>query len=165
MSRRAQILIALQTLFFGRVVGQVIATLVEPRWLPAPVHWFSGTLPYPVLLPAQILLLMFMSLVTYDAVRRAGYWHVERERTRRILRRAAAVYFAANLLRYVLTMALAPELRWTGHAIPIAFHFVLASYVLALSLNAGRERVEPAPPIRCNAPLRAGTMATRTTAR
>jgi len=140
MSARAALLIALQTLFFGRVVGQVVATLAEPAWLPAPVHWFSGALPYPVLLPAQIVLLMFMSIITYDALRQAGYWHVESQRARRVLRRVAWAYFAINALRYALTMAFVPELRWTGHAIPIVFHFVLASYVLVLSLDGRTAR-------------------------
>ncbi len=131
---RTKCLVILQTLFFGRVLGQIAATLAGPVWLPEAKYWFSGALPYPVLLPAQILLLMFMSLVTYDACRGSGFWHVSRVTTRTVLRNIAYAYFAINVLRYVITMALVPELRWTGHAIPIAFHFVLASYILVLSL-------------------------------
>ena len=52
-------LTALQTLFLGRVLGQILVILTVPAWLPSPEHWYSGLLPYPVLLPAQILLLMF----------------------------------------------------------------------------------------------------------
>lgn len=140
MNPRARWLLVLQALFLGRVLGQVVATLAGPAWLPAPVHWFSGALPYHWLLPAQILLLMLMTAVTGDAVRGAGFWHVERPRTRRVLRLAAYAYFAVNAARWVLTMLLAPELRWTGHAIPITFHFVLASYVYVLSLDAEARR-------------------------
>lgn len=143
MSARASLLVLLHALFFARVLGQILATLVAPGWLPAAVHWFSGALPYHLLLPAQILLLMFMTMVTLDGVREAGYWHVERARTRRILRRVAWVYYAAIVLRYALTMWLVPELRWHGHGIPIAFHFVLASYVFVLSTQ-GRSRGYPA---------------------
>ena len=135
MNERATALVVLQTMFFGRVIGQVVATLAEPSWLPAPVHWFSGALPYPVLLPLQILLLMFMTVVTNDALRETGYWHVQRPRTKRILRYVAWSYVAVNCLRYLLTMAFVPDLRWTGHAIPIAFHFVLAGYILVLSFD------------------------------
>ncbi len=139
MTRPAVWLTVLQALFLGRVLGQVEVVLAAPPWLPAAEHWQSGLLPYPLLLPAQILLLMFMSLVTYDAWRRSGLWFPRQARTRRVLRIAAYVYYTAVLLRYALTMALVPELRWLGHAIPIAFHAVLASYVLVLSLPAEAE--------------------------
>jgi hypothetical protein len=43
--------------------------------------------------------------------------------------------------RWVLTMALVPELRWFGHAIPITFHFVLAGWLwtYARFLRGGAE--------------------------
>ena len=134
MTTHAILLLGLQALFLGRVLGQILVVLDAAPWLPSLEHWYSGLLPYPVLLPAQILLLMFMSLVTYDACRRRGFWYVEKEATRKTLRVLAIVYFVAMILRYALTMAFVPELRWHGHAIPIAFHFVLAGYVLVLSL-------------------------------
>ena len=138
MHRRAISLAILQTLFFGRVLGQILAELVAPPWLPSVEHWQSGLLPYPVLLAAQILILMFMSLVTYDTFRQDGLWHVRKNKTKRILRRVAYLYMATMALRYVLTMTLIPELRWFGHTIPIAFHFLLASYILTLGLPAHR---------------------------
>ncbi len=138
MYRRAISLTILQTLFLGRVLGQILAELAAPPWLPSVEHWHSGLLPYPVLLPVQILILMFMSLVTYDTFRRDGLWYVRKSKTKRILRRVAYLYMAAMALRYVLTMWLLPELRWFGHTIPIAFHFVLASYILILGLPAQR---------------------------
>ena len=144
----AKALLVLQSMFLARVLGQIVATLAGPAWLPEAKYWFSGALPYPLLLPAQIVLLMYMSLVTYDAWRREGYWYVSRPATQSILRKIAVVYFAAMVLRYVVTMALVPELRWTGHAIPIFFHFVLATYILVLSLpekeNATRTEIRPA---------------------
>ena len=138
MYGRAICLAILQTLFLGRVFGQILAVLAAPLWLPSVEHWHSGLLPYPVLLPAQILILMFMSLVTYDTFRQNGVWYVRKRRTKRILRCVAYLYMAAMALRYVLTMALVPELRWFGQAIPITFHFVLASYILVLGLQAER---------------------------
>lgn len=138
MYRRAIYLTILETLFFGRVLGQIVAELTAPAWLPSVEHWQSGLLPYPVLLAAQILILMFMTLVTYDTFRRNGVWYVHKWKTKRILSRVAYLYMAAMALRYALTMALLPELRWFGHTIPIAFHFVLASYILILGLPAQR---------------------------
>lgn len=134
MNSRATLLIILQTAFLARVIGQIVVMLVEPAWLPGPEHWFSGILPYVFLLPAQILLLMFMTIITYDAVRHDGYWHVVEDKTRKILRVVAAFYFISMLARYAVTMLLVPELRWFGHTIPIFFHFVLAGYILVLGV-------------------------------
>lgn len=138
MNTHAKFLLVLQALFLGRVLGQVLVVLIEPTWLPALGHWYSGLLPYHILLPAQIMLLMLMSLVSYDACRRDGYWHVSKASTRKTLRVIAIVYFAVMILRYVLTMVFVPELRWLGHTIPIFFHFVLASYLLVLSMLAAQ---------------------------
>jgi hypothetical protein len=88
---------------------------------------------------AQILILMFMSLVTYDAFRKNGIWFVRRSRTKRVLRRVAYLYMAALGLRYVLSMVLVPDLRWFGQTIPIVFHFVLASYILVLGSRSRRQ--------------------------
>ena len=140
MSTRAKLLIVLQAAFFCRVLGQILVLLVAPPWLPSLEHWMSGALPYHVLLPGQTLLLMWMTVITYDAVREDGYWHPTRQATRETLRVLAAVYFIAIVMRYVLTMAYLPELRWLGHAIPIAFHFVLASYLLVLGTDTSPGR-------------------------
>ena len=59
----------------------------------------------------------------------------------------ARVYACAIVARYVLTMAFVPELRWFGHAIPIAFHCVLAAWVGALSVALAPARgTRPQPP-------------------
>ena len=145
MSTHAVWLIGLQTMFLGRVFGQILVVLVAPSWLPSLEHWYSGGLPNHLLLPAQILLLMFMSMVTYDACRQEGYWHVCKARTRRVLRVIAYVYVAAMILRYVLTMTFVPDLRWLGHLIPIFFHCVLASYILVLSLPAPEQNLTQRP--------------------
>jgi len=146
VNARAAVLLALQLAFLGRVLGQVLVTLVAPGWLPPAEYWYSGLLPYHLLLPAQILLLMFMSLVTYDAWRGDGYWHVTSDRIRRRLRAIAAVYAAAMVVRYALTMLFVPELRWFGHGIPIAFHLVLAGYLYVLSRPAVRSESRGSEP-------------------
>ncbi len=124
----------LQGLFLMRVLGQVYVGLYSPDWLPPWSEWHSGLLPYSLLLPAQLLLLMWMTVISYDNTRRAGQFHVESARMRRRLRWIAALYAGVMLLRYVATMALEPEMRWLHGTIPIAFHFVLAAYIAALTL-------------------------------
>ena len=39
-------------LFMFRVLGQVYVALYAPRWLPPMGEWYSGLLPYYLLLPA-----------------------------------------------------------------------------------------------------------------
>jgi hypothetical protein len=135
VSLRPVLLWSLQGLFMLRVLGQVYVGLYAPAWLPPWPEWYSGLLPYPLLLPAQILLLMWMTMISYDNTRRTGCFHVESERIRRRLRWLAAIYAGIMAMRYVLTMALAAEMRWLHGTIPIAFHFVLAGYIAALTLT------------------------------
>lgn len=130
------ILWVLQGLFLLRVLGQVYVGLYAPAWLPPWPEWYSGLLPYPLLLPAQVLLLMWMTMISYDNTRGAGRFCVESARVRRRLRWFAVLYAAVMAVRYVLTMALAPEMRWLHGTIPIVFHWVLASYIAALTLPA-----------------------------
>ena len=134
MSPKPVLLWTLQGLFLVRVLGQVYVGLYAPAWLPPWSEWYSGLLPYPLLLPAQILLLMWMTMISYDNTRRGGPFHVQSERVKRRLRWLAAVYAGIMAARYVLTMVLAPEMRWLHGTIPIAFHFVLAGYITALTL-------------------------------
>ena len=149
MNKQARWLVILQTMFLGRVLGQVWVVLIEPSWLPPIDRWYSGLLPYYLLLPAQILLLMLMSLVSYDALRQQGFWHVQKASTKKVLRVLALVYFLIMVSRYALTMAFVPELRWFGHAIPIFFHFVLAGYLLVLGLPVPRPVASAAPSSSC----------------
>ena len=116
-------------LFFLRVVGQIIVALYGPSWLPPMAHWYSGLVPYPLLLPIQILILMLMPLMIYDFALQAGAFHVERPSIRARFTRFSIVYFLAMIARYVVTMALHPERRWLVGAIPIALHLVLASFI------------------------------------
>ena len=133
MNRRALTLAILQAMFLARVLGQVLVLTVAPGWLPAEQYWYSGFLPYSLLLPAQLAILVLMTAHTVDAWRLQGRWHVTQINTRQSLRLLAMFYAGAMLLRYVLTMTYVPELRWFGHAIPIFFHLVLAAYLYTLA--------------------------------
>lgn len=126
-------LVVLPCLFAGRVLGQLAALVWSPSFLPPYNRWDSDALPYPLLLTLQLVLLAFQARVAVDLWLRRGVFARERPRAARILARLAAVYCAVIVARYALTMAFVPELRWFGHAIPIAFHFVLAGWVWALA--------------------------------
>lgn len=119
--------------FLGRVLGQVMAALYAPPWLPPMEEWYSGLLPYPVLLPIQILILGLQLEISRQLWRGRGPLTEVRPRLGAGLQWLSLVYFLAMVARYVVTMTLFPERRWLGGAIPIFFHWVLAAYLYLLS--------------------------------
>ena len=119
-------------LFVLRVVGQALVGLGEASFLPPFERWYSGLLPYWLLLPAQIALIVLMLKIVADFARRDGYFVCLKPRTGIILQVLAGIYALSMVVRYVLTMALHAELRWFTGTIPIWFHFVLAAFVFTL---------------------------------
>lgn len=137
--RRLAVLWLCIALFLLRVVGQIEAMLVAPTWLPPMADWYSGMLPYPVLLPAQILLLMIMvALVGAQAHGRvcasaSGLWQCR-------VRMLALIYFAAMVVRLLVQLARGAQDAIAAGGIPIAFHWILALFLLVLARaeNTGR---------------------------
>lgn len=58
--QKMTILTLLLTLFMARVVGQLLVVLFQPRWLPPMKDWYSGLVAYPLLLPAQLAIIVLM---------------------------------------------------------------------------------------------------------
>ena len=94
-------------------------------------HWYSGLLPYPLLLPAQLAIVGVQAVVCAQFIRGRGAFVVPRRRdVGRALIGLAAVYAGGMVLRYALTMTWYPERRWLGPGtIPSAFHIVLAIFI------------------------------------
>ena len=130
--RYAVVLGVLAFAFFLRVLGQVLVAFFQVDFLPPMIEWYSGLLPYPVLLPIQILILIVQAKVSLDIWRDSGFFALHRPRAGKILRWLSFVYFAGMVLRYVLTMSLYPERWWFRGTIPIFFHCVLAVYLFVL---------------------------------
>jgi hypothetical protein len=124
--------------FLGRVAGQLIVLLRSPTWLPPMQEWYSGLVPYPLLLASQTAILGLQARVSWDLWRGQGYFSRRRPRIGPWLRRFAGLYFAVMLARYVIVMALQPEQRWFGGTIPIFFHWVLAAYLFVWSRHHER---------------------------
>jgi hypothetical protein len=116
-------------LFFARVVAQIEVWLVEPTWLPEADAWYSGLLPYPLLLPAQIALLMFMTVLALRG-------RISSPRVAVVVRGFALCYFAMMAVRLALTLARHGSLFYLKGAIPVAFHWVLALFALLLARPA-----------------------------
>jgi hypothetical protein len=123
-------LLALLTLLIAlRVLGQSLVAFFGVTWLPAMPQWFSGLIPYPTLLIIQLFMLVLMVKIAREVWRGGGFYGQRRPHWSPFLIKFSAVYGAAMILRYALTMALHPDLRWFGHVIPIVFHFVLAGFI------------------------------------
>jgi hypothetical protein len=124
------LLLALLTALFAcRVLGQALAASAGVSWLPPMPQWFSGVIPYPALLIIQLLLLCLMLKITRDIWRGNGTFAVVRTGWPGFLIKFSAVYAALMVLRYIFSMILYPDMRWTAGIIPIIFHFVLAGFI------------------------------------
>ena len=120
----AVVLSTLTLLFAARVAGQVLVAFLGVPWLPPMERWYSGLLPYPILLPIQLAILAGQA--TLDIAVWAGRASFVRPRpqTARALRWLSYAYAASMVIRYALTRS---------HLIPVAFHLVLAAYLFTLA--------------------------------
>ncbi len=125
-------LVILTGLFLARVLGQALVAFFDVPFLPPMTEWYSGLLPYPILLPVQIVMLVVMGKIDTDVARGIGAFARRRSAVGRVLRWSSYVYAGGMVLRYVLTMTWHPERRWLSGTIPIVFHWVLAGYVWTL---------------------------------
>jgi len=123
-------------LFAARVVGQLEALLVAPGWLPDMDAWYSGLLPYPLLLPAQIAILMLMSIVAWNRRVRTGAFARANPRGAGALRIFAGLYFIVMAVRLGVNVIDNGADFWRNGAIPVAFHWVLALFVLVAGRDA-----------------------------
>lgn len=117
-------------LFAVRVIGQFETLVRAPDWLPSMDAWYSGLMPYYLLLPVQILLLMIMAVVAWNPRIRSGDFEAANPRAARAMRTFAYLYLAAMVLRLAVNLAENGAEFWRHGAIPVAFHWVLALFLL-----------------------------------
>jgi hypothetical protein len=118
--------------FLLRVCGQLLVAFFGVTFLPPMSQWYSGLVPYAVLLPIQIVILLLQAKVSLDIWRSNGFFARRRPYAGRALCWFSYIYFIAMVVRYVLTMYLYPQRRWFAGTIPIFFHWVLAAYLFVL---------------------------------
>ena len=138
--RDAAAFLALFTLLFMvRILGQVLVVNRQRSWLPPMDGENWNLVPYRILLPAQLTILIFMAFVIVGVAAELPPFGARRRSVGLILIVLSAVYAGVMALRYVVRMARRPEQRWFGGAIPIVFHMVLASFLLTWGrFHAGR---------------------------
>ena len=134
---RTVVLWLLMVVFLLRVYGQAQVAIYEPAYLPPMGDWYSGLVPYPLLLFIQILILMLMTVINYDHTRQNGPFIDLCHRWRRPVRCFAAIYLTAMVVRFVLHLNFYSG--WTG-TLPIFMHWMLAAYLFVLTMNGGDVR-------------------------
>ena len=112
-------------LFAVRVVAQIGVIAFRPAWLPPPGAW--NLLPYPLLLPLQLVLIGLIATIIDGRV-------APGPDLAHALVVFAFAYWTAMGTRYALRMARRPDQRWFGGAVPIVFHCVLAAFVFVLGV-------------------------------
>jgi hypothetical protein len=130
--RYAVILATCTVLFVLRVAGQILVALREVPFLPPFGEWYSGLMPYWMLLPVQLVMIVGMVWIVRDFVGGHGFFVALKARTGTILMVLACLYAGSMVVRYIVTMWLHPELRWFTGTIPIWFHLVLATFLFTL---------------------------------
>jgi len=128
--RLARFFWILMLLFCLRVLGQMLVAFGGVTFLPPMEAWYSGLIPYPVLLPLQLLIIGLLAKVCCDFTRGQGFFVRPRPAFRSGALYFGYAYLLAMILRYVIHMGLHPEARWLGGTIPIFFHWVLACFVI-----------------------------------
>jgi hypothetical protein len=118
-------------LFMARVIGQIYLGIYGNigilYYLPQWEYWYSGALPYPILLVSQILIIQFLTLMAYDFSRQNGFFFIESPKIQWIVRFLAILYFTSMVVRAI----------WfdENHFIPIIFHCVLALFLFIYSFS------------------------------
>lgn len=123
----AAYLLVFSVLFLIRVAGQLLVVLRAPSWLPPMHQWHL--MPYRLLLPSQIGILVLMASIELSLVRGWRPLAETHPAFGRFLIGFSFVYAAVMAVRYAVRMYRRPGERWFGGAIPIVFHFVLAAFL------------------------------------
>jgi hypothetical protein len=132
-------------IFLARVLGQIEVLLLAPRWLPPFPAWESGLIPYPALLPLQILVIAWMAAIASDHSRGSGPMWVESLRVRKRLNGFAAVYASVMLVRLAVTAARPPHSVLERGLIPVLAHWDLAGFIALVARTPTSSKKEGSP--------------------
>ena len=142
----------LSAVFAARVLGQLLVAVFAVDFLPPMDAWYSGLIPYPMLLATQLVIAGLQLEISRELWVGRGAVSVPRPVLGQALAWASLVYFLTMVARYLVTHVLLPEAGRLGDTIPIVFHWVLAAYLWILSRHLrgrpffGHARLEPTHP-------------------
>lgn len=122
-----QYLIVLGLVFFFRVVAQFIQAFNLAGFLPAFSAWHSGSIPYPLLLGSQLIIVFILVRTT---------WELYKDRVTPRYKKGKALlifggaYLVLMLIRLLLGLFFLSNHSWFGAIIPAVFHMVLALFII-----------------------------------
>lgn len=114
----------LLALFVLRVAGQAMVAFFDVTWLPPMERWYSGLVPYGLLLPAQLAIIVVMAKISADFTRGRGFFVRPRRFFASYWLWFGWIYLAGMGLRFAIK----------GPSIPVVFHWVLAAFIIAVGL-------------------------------
>ena len=114
-------------LFTVRVLAQPIALRVDTPLLPRFESWHSGVLPYPLLVLAQLVIILWLARTAWMFSTGAI---APRHRFGALMMALGGVYFASMVARLLLGATVLSHERWFASPLPTVFHLVLAAYLL-----------------------------------
>jgi hypothetical protein len=94
------VLATLLFLFCLRVIGQILVAFFNVSFLPPMEEWFSGLLPYPELLTAQILIIALYGKICLDFSRGHGFFSTPRRSLGTGLLVFGSLYLSVMVIRY-----------------------------------------------------------------
>src|SRR4051794_33955218 len=75
VKRRCAVVLGLLAFaFFLRVLGQSLVAAGAAGWLPPMSEWYSGLMPYPLLLPTQLVMLAVQAKISRDLWSGTGFF-------------------------------------------------------------------------------------------
>ena len=128
---RPSLLWVLLSLFALRVLGQILVVAGLAPFLPPMDEWQSGLLPYPLLLASQIVIVGVLATVCVQFSRREGLFVRPHAWLATPLWILGWIYALGMVVRYA-------TLR--RDLIPVAFHIVLASFLLTVAHHHRTQR-------------------------
>ncbi len=126
-SAHASLLWLLLGLFCFRVAAQLVVAVTPLPFLPPFEAWHSDSMPYPVLVIAQIAIIALCARMARGiAMERTE----ARSRLGALLLLLGGLYFLFMMVRLVLGATLLSDLSWWHAPVPSCFHLVLASFLI-----------------------------------
>ncbi|WP_428097380.1 hypothetical protein [Candidatus Rariloculus sp.] len=130
-------MLLLAVLFVLRVFAQLLQAVHPVSVLPPFEVWQSGIIAYPVLLSAQIMIIVFLATVLWRVGTQAGS---PRRWKYRLCFALGGVYFGLMAFRFVTGLTVFADVPWFSKSVPAFFHMVLAAFLLTLGLSIYRHR-------------------------